>query len=146
MGEQRPPDRSRRALLATVSLGVVAGCTSAEETPPGIGELAVTNRLAESVTVEFEFTQGDTEGTASVALPAAGEGGFEGETIMEQWMGDHGSWELVAEAGEHRRTYTSEEFDERFYDYDATDCLLMDVRVRESRIEITPRTVAVECP
>jgi hypothetical protein len=146
MQEDRSIQQSRRAVLATVSLGLVAGCTSAEETPPGIGELSVTNRTETAVTASFIFEQDGEQGRTEVEVPAANEGGFEGQTVVEPWMGDHGSWELTVETAGMRKQYASDTFDQRFYDYEQTDCLLLDVRIDTDSIEIAPRTVAVDCP
>jgi hypothetical protein len=146
MQDERFTRRSRRAFLATVSLGLVAGCTSAEETPPGIGELAVSNRGETAVTATFTFEQDGNQRQSSVDVPAAGEGGFEGKTVVEDWMGEHGSWELTVETDGVSGRYSSSDFDQQFYDYDQTDCLLLDVRIETDSIDIIPRTVAVDCP
>jgi hypothetical protein len=146
MQEDRSIRQSRRAVLATVSLGLVAGCTSAEETPPGIGELTVSNRTETAITASFAFEQDGEQSQTEIDVPAAGEGGFEGQTVVEPWMGDHGSWELTVETPDLTEGYASDAFDEQFYDYEQTDCLLLDVRIDTDSIEIIPRTVAVECP
>jgi len=146
MQEERTPRRSRRAVLATVSLGLVAGCTSAEETPPGIGELTVSNRTETAVTATFTFEQDGQQRQSSTDVPPAGEGGFEGQSVVEPWMGDHGSWELTVETAGMAEQYASDSFDQQFYDYDETDCLLLDVRIDTETISISPRTVAIDCP
>lgn len=147
MREDSPARPSRRQYLAGVAVGVgaLAGCTSAEETPPGIGRLEVENRLDQPVEASIAYRQDGERHETSVSLETIANGGPIRETVVEPWMGEHGDWELQVDAGGvEEGEYSSDSFDDRFYDYDETDCLLISVRI-DNDVEITPRTVAVDC-
>lgn len=148
MRDDSPAGTSRRQYLAgTAVVGVVAlaGCTSAEETPPGIGQLEVENRRDQPVEASIAYRQDGDRHETSVSLETIANGGPIRQTVSEPWMGEHGDWELEVDAGGvEAEQYSSDSFDERFYDWDGTDCLLISVRIDDG-IDITPRTVAVEC-
>ena len=137
---------SRRSLLTAVSVAVLAGCTSAEETPPGIGEVVLENRLGENRDVTLEFRQDDQEHETRVTVPGLSAEGPNREVVVDEWMGDHGEWELTVDAGATAGNYASSDFDERFYDYDRTDCIQLVIRIESSELTIRPQTVAVDCP
>jgi hypothetical protein len=137
---------SRRSLLTAVPVAVLAGCTSAEETPPGIGEVVLENRLGENRDVTLEFRQDDQEHETQVTVPGLSAEGPNREVVVDEWMGDHGEWELTVDAGATAGNYASSDFDERFYDYDRTDCIQLVIRIESSELTIRPQTVAVDCP
>jgi hypothetical protein len=137
---------SRRSLLTAVPVAVLAGCTSAEETPPGIGEVVLENRLDGDSDVTLEFRQGDQEQETRVTVPGLSAEGPNREVVVEEWMGDHGEWELTVDTGATREDYASADFGERFYDYDRTDCIQLVIRIESSQLTIRPQTVAVDCP
>lgn len=146
MSRESLPALPRRAYLAAVPVGLLAGCTSAEESPPGIGELTVENRAEDPVEAVIRFDQDDEQYETTVSLSELSDGDSYQQTIVEPWMGDHGSWELAVEAFSNTERYSSEEFDQRFYDYDATDCVLLRIRIDSDGISIKAQTVAVDCP
>jgi hypothetical protein len=150
MSEDGSAGPSRRRYLASVAVtvggGTLAGCTSAEETPPGVGQIDVQNRLGRPIEASITHRQDGEQNETTVSLAADPDEGPLSQTVVEPWMGDHGDWELRIDAsGVEAEQYTSESFDERFYDYNETDCLLLSVRIDDG-ISITPRTVAVDCP
>jgi len=146
MHEERAGRLSRRALLATVPLGLVAGCTEAEETPPGIGEIVVENRLADARDVTISVTQDGQQYETTATVPGLSAEGLNREVVVDDWMGDHGSWELTVETGETTGSYDSSEFGDRYYDYDQTDCIQLVIRLEDDGMDIRPQTIAVDCP
>jgi len=145
MSPEHLPSVPRRAYLAAVPVALIAGCTSAEETPPGIGELTVENRADDPVEARIHFDQGGEQHGTTVSLSGLSEGDLR-ESVVEPWMGDHGDWTLTVEAFSNTGRYSSDDFDAQYYDYDATDCVLLAVRIDADGISINPRTVAVDCP
>jgi len=137
---------SRRSLLVAVPVAVLAGCTSAEETPPGIGEIVFRNRLDDAREVTVGFSQDGESYESRVTVPGLSAEGANRAVVVEEWMGDHGGWELTVESGSITGGYGSGEFDDRFHDYDRTDCIQLVIRIESDGFTIRPQTVAVDCP
>lgn len=137
---------SRRSLLAAVPVAVLAGCTSAEETPPGIGEIVFENRLDDAREVTVGFRQDGESYESQVTVPGLSAEGTNREVVVDEWMGDHGEWELTVETGSRAGSYDSAAFGDRFYDYDRTDCIQLVIRIERDGVTIRPQTVAVDCP
>lgn len=146
MHGERSGALSRRSLLAAVPVAVLAGCTSAEEMPPGIGEIIFENRLDDAREVTVGFRQDDEAYESRATVPGLSAEGTNREVVVDEWMGDHGEWELTVEAGSTTGSYDSGEFDDRFYDYDRTDCIRLVIRIESDGFSIRPQTVAVDCP
>lgn len=136
----------RRAFLASIPAGLLAGCTSAEETPPGIGEIVLENRLAAASDVTLTFTQDGQEYETTATVTGLSGDGPNREVVVADWMGEHGDWELRVEAAGTTGSYESGEFDDRYYDYDETDCIQLVIRIEDDGMDIRPQTIAVECP
>jgi len=140
------PAVPRRAYLASIPVGLLAGCTSAEETPPGVGQLSVENRAEQAVEASIRLEQDGEQYETQLSLTSLSDGGLDRQAVVEPWMGDHGDWDLFVEAFSVSEQYSSESFGDRYYDYDNTDCVLLNVRIDTDDISISPRTVAVDCP
>jgi len=136
----------RREYLAALPVGALAGCTSAEETPPGIGEIVLENRRDDPVDVTIGFQQDGEAYETRATVPGLAADGPNSAAVVDEWMGEHGAWELTVGGGGVDGSYGSEAFDERFYDYDRTDCIQLVVRIDGDGVEMRPQTVAVECP